>query len=184
MTPITPLEAGAENLGMFQRGKPFFAHAAASARTSLERPISIVSETYTDIEDDSSEFEEYSLGSSVRITCITWPPGHQLKLTSVRTTIVEVRQPYPLLRKCRRQGMPSCDRSSPMSGICPNPSKDQKGLTCFVHRNLQMTSHSILPCNCPRYYQRNHRHASRPHFEKRRRRLLFPCESTTTSPLP
>ena len=63
MTPITPLEPGVE---MFQRGKtqPFFARAA-SARTSLERPVSFISDTYTDIEDDSSEFEEFSLVSSV-----------------------------------------------------------------------------------------------------------------------
>jgi hypothetical protein len=67
MTPITPLETGAEHLGMYQRGKPFFLHPV-SARTSLERPVSAVSDTYTDIEDDSSEFEEYSLGSSVSIT--------------------------------------------------------------------------------------------------------------------
>lgn len=69
MTPITPLESGAENLGMFQRGKPFFLHAAISARTSLERPVSTLSETYTDIEEeeDLSDFEEYSLGSSVRL---------------------------------------------------------------------------------------------------------------------
>ncbi|KAH7132425.1 SAM and PH domain-containing protein [Dendryphion nanum] len=67
MTPITPLESGAEHLGMFQRGKPFFVHAAMSARTSLERPVSTVSESYTDIEeeeDDLSDFEEYSLGSA------------------------------------------------------------------------------------------------------------------------
>lgn len=63
MTPISPLENGVEHLGMYQRGKPFFAQAS-SLRSSLERPVSIVSEAYTDIEDDSSEFEEYSLGSS------------------------------------------------------------------------------------------------------------------------
>jgi len=64
MTPITPLEPGVE---MFERGKSqaLFASVVPSARTSLERPISMVSEVYTDIEDDSSEFEEYSLGSSV-----------------------------------------------------------------------------------------------------------------------
>ncbi|KAF2109033.1 hypothetical protein BDV96DRAFT_605121 [Lophiotrema nucula] len=62
MTPITPLEPGVE---MFQRGKPqpFFARVA-SARTSLERPVSFISDAYTDIEDDSSEFEEFSLVSS------------------------------------------------------------------------------------------------------------------------
>ncbi|KAF2265688.1 hypothetical protein CC78DRAFT_543202 [Lojkania enalia] len=61
MTPITPLEPGVE---MFQRGKsqPFFARVA-SARTSIERPVSTVSETYTDFEDESSDFEEYSLSS-------------------------------------------------------------------------------------------------------------------------
>lgn len=62
MTPISPLESGVEHLGMYQRGKPFFA-PASSLRSSLERPVSIVSEAYTDIEDDSSEFEEYSLSS-------------------------------------------------------------------------------------------------------------------------
>lgn len=73
MTPVTPLEPGVENLGMFQRGKPFFAHTAgASARTSLERPLSMVSDTFTDIEEDSSDFEEYSLGSSVSITSYNW----------------------------------------------------------------------------------------------------------------
>ncbi|KAF2474748.1 uncharacterized protein BDR25DRAFT_111699 [Lindgomyces ingoldianus] len=62
MTPITPLEPGVE---MFQRGKSqsFFV-STVSARTSLERPISHISDAYTDIEDDSSDFEEYSLGSS------------------------------------------------------------------------------------------------------------------------
>ncbi|KAF2176688.1 hypothetical protein K469DRAFT_722081 [Zopfia rhizophila CBS 207.26] len=66
MTPITPLEPGVE---MFQRGKsqPFFV-STVSARTSLERPVSHISDAYTDFEDDyddnSSEFEEYSLGSS------------------------------------------------------------------------------------------------------------------------
>ncbi|KAF9730801.1 PH domain-containing protein [Paraphaeosphaeria minitans] len=50
---------------MFDRGKsqPLFV-AAVSARTSLERPSSHISEAYTDIEDDSSDFEEYSLRSS------------------------------------------------------------------------------------------------------------------------
>jgi hypothetical protein len=67
MTPITPLESGAEHLGMYQRGKSLFIHAAI-ARTALERPLSTVSDAYTDIEDDSSEFEEYSFGSSVSIT--------------------------------------------------------------------------------------------------------------------
>ncbi|KAF2645688.1 SAM and PH domain-containing protein [Massarina eburnea CBS 473.64] len=62
MTPITPLEPGVE---MFERGmsQSLFA-GAVSARTSLERPVSAISDTYTDIEDDSSEFEEFSLGSS------------------------------------------------------------------------------------------------------------------------
>ena len=69
MTPITPLEAGVEHLGMYQRGKPFFAHAAASMRASMERPLSMASDAYTDIEDDSSEFEEYSL-ASVRNTAL------------------------------------------------------------------------------------------------------------------
>ncbi|KAF2016006.1 hypothetical protein BU24DRAFT_391333 [Aaosphaeria arxii CBS 175.79] len=65
MTPITPLEAGAEHLGMFQRNsKPFFGHNSLSIRTSLERPISVVSDSYTDIEDEDSEFEEESLRSS------------------------------------------------------------------------------------------------------------------------
>lgn len=66
MTPITPLEPGVE---MFQRAKTqSFFSSALTARTSLERPLSHVSLAYTDIEedieDDSSEFEEYS-GSSV-----------------------------------------------------------------------------------------------------------------------
>ncbi|KAF1950686.1 hypothetical protein CC80DRAFT_224804 [Byssothecium circinans] len=62
MTPITPLEPGVE---MFERGKSqsLFINTL-SARASLERPASVVSDTYTDIEDDSSEFEEFSLGSS------------------------------------------------------------------------------------------------------------------------
>ena len=75
MTPVTPLEPGVGRVGMYQRGhgRPFFAHAAASQRTSLERPVSIASDAYTDIEDDSSDFEEYSLGSSVRIPCARDP---------------------------------------------------------------------------------------------------------------
>jgi hypothetical protein len=70
MTPNTPLEPGVEHLGMYQRGhsKLFVHTAVTSARTSLERPVSVVSDAYTDIEDDSSEFEEYSLGSSVSNT--------------------------------------------------------------------------------------------------------------------
>ncbi|KAF2242723.1 hypothetical protein BU26DRAFT_510535 [Trematosphaeria pertusa] len=61
MTPITPLEPGVE---MFERGKSQSLFVGAiSARTSLERPVSMISD-YTDIEDDSSGFEEYSLGSS------------------------------------------------------------------------------------------------------------------------
>lgn len=67
MTPITPLEPGVE---MFERGKTqSLFMGAVSARTSLERPVSVVSDTFTDIEDDSSEFEEFSLGSSVSDTC-------------------------------------------------------------------------------------------------------------------
>lgn len=62
MTPITPLEPGVE---MFERGKTqSFFSTALTARSSLERPLSHISVAYTDIEDDSSEFEEYS-GSSV-----------------------------------------------------------------------------------------------------------------------
>ena len=62
MTPITPLEPSE----MFQRGRSQ-SFLVPSARTSLERPLS----AFTDIEeddDDSSDFEEYSLGSSVRST--------------------------------------------------------------------------------------------------------------------
>jgi hypothetical protein len=63
MTPITPLEPGVE---MFQRAKTqSFFPSSLTARSSLERPVSHISVAYTDIEDDSSEFEEYS-GSSVR----------------------------------------------------------------------------------------------------------------------
>lgn len=62
MTPITPLEPGME---MFQRSKTAsFFSSALTARSSLERPLSHVSVAYTDIEDDDSEFEEFS-GSSV-----------------------------------------------------------------------------------------------------------------------
>ncbi|KAH7401818.1 SAM and PH domain-containing protein [Phaeosphaeria sp. MPI-PUGE-AT-0046c] len=62
MTPITPLEPGVE---MFQRAKTqSFLSTALTARSSLERPVSHVSVAYTDIEDDSSEFEEYSGSSS------------------------------------------------------------------------------------------------------------------------
>jgi hypothetical protein len=64
MTPITPLEPGVE---MFQRTKTqSFFSTALTARSSLERPISHISIAYTDIDDDESEFEEYS-GSSVCI---------------------------------------------------------------------------------------------------------------------
>ena len=66
MTPITPLEPGVE---MFVRGRAQSLFiGAVPARTSLERPVSHISDAYTDIEDDSSDFEEYSLGSSVRRT--------------------------------------------------------------------------------------------------------------------
>lgn len=63
MTPITPLEPGME---MFERGKTddSFFTSTITVRSSLERPVSGISVAYTDIEDDSSEFEEYS-GSSV-----------------------------------------------------------------------------------------------------------------------
>ncbi|KAI8935885.1 hypothetical protein NX059_007399 [Plenodomus lindquistii] len=60
MTPITPLEPSE----MFQRSKtPSFFSSALAARSSLERPLSHISVAYTDIEDDSSDFEEFS-GSS------------------------------------------------------------------------------------------------------------------------
>jgi hypothetical protein len=69
MTPITPLEPGME---MFQRAKTqSFFSSALTARSSLERPVSHVSVAYTDIEDDDSEFEEYS-GSSVCSTITTF----------------------------------------------------------------------------------------------------------------
>ncbi|EAT88691.1 hypothetical protein SNOG_03486 [Parastagonospora nodorum SN15] len=62
MTPITPLEPGVE---MFQRAKTqSFFSSALTARSSLERPVSHISVAYTDIEDDDSEFEEYSGSSS------------------------------------------------------------------------------------------------------------------------
>ncbi|KAL6706862.1 hypothetical protein ACN47E_005005 [Coniothyrium glycines] len=62
MTPITPLEPGVE---MFERGKQqSFFSTALTTRSSLERPVSHISVAYTDIEDDSSEFEEYSGSSS------------------------------------------------------------------------------------------------------------------------
>jgi hypothetical protein len=69
MTPLTPLEPGVE---MFQRGKTqsFFSNAL-TVRSSLERPLSHISVAYTDIEDDSSEFEEFG-GSSVCIS-LAWP---------------------------------------------------------------------------------------------------------------
>ena len=62
MTPITPLEPGVE---MFQRGKTQSLFSSTlTMRSSLERPVSHVSVAYTDIEedleDDSSDFEEYS----------------------------------------------------------------------------------------------------------------------------
>ncbi|EMD62051.1 hypothetical protein COCSADRAFT_227487 [Bipolaris sorokiniana ND90Pr] len=62
MTPITPLEPGME---MFERGKASSLFSAAlTARSSLERPLSHISVAYTDIEDDSSEFEEFGGSSS------------------------------------------------------------------------------------------------------------------------
>lgn len=65
-TPITPLEPSE----MFERGKsPSLFVTTLSARTSLDRPVSHISEAYTDIEDDSSDFEEYSLRSSVSLQC-------------------------------------------------------------------------------------------------------------------
>ncbi|KAF2280836.1 uncharacterized protein EI97DRAFT_454078 [Westerdykella ornata] len=90
MTPITPLESGVEHLGMYQRGKSsLFVHTAiAGARSSLERPVSVVSEAYTDIEDDSSEFEEYSLGSNTE---------NRRSQTTI-STLEEVRTPSDELR--------------------------------------------------------------------------------------
>ncbi|KAL5121992.1 hypothetical protein ACEQ8H_000208 [Pleosporales sp. CAS-2024a] len=62
MTPITPLEPGVD---MFQRAKTqSFFSSALTVRSSLERPVSHISLAYTDIEDDDSEFEEYSRSSS------------------------------------------------------------------------------------------------------------------------
>ncbi|KAF1838593.1 SAM and PH domain-containing protein [Decorospora gaudefroyi] len=62
MTPITPLEPGVE---MFERGKTqSFFSSTLTVRSSLERPLSHVSVAYTDIEDDSSDFEEFSGSSS------------------------------------------------------------------------------------------------------------------------
>jgi len=56
---------------MFQRAKTqSFFSSALTARSSLERPVSHISVAYTDIEDDDSEFEEYS-GSSVRCAITT-----------------------------------------------------------------------------------------------------------------
>ncbi|KAF3038848.1 hypothetical protein E8E12_007973 [Didymella heteroderae] len=66
MTPITPLESGVEMFERALRGKNrdslFSSHL--TVRSSLERPVSGISVAYTDIEDDSSEFEEYSGSSS------------------------------------------------------------------------------------------------------------------------
>ncbi|KAF3052951.1 hypothetical protein E8E11_004846 [Didymella keratinophila] len=66
MTPITPLEPGVEMFERASRGKNrdslFSSHL--TVRSSLERPVSGISVAYTDIEDDSSEFEEYSGSSS------------------------------------------------------------------------------------------------------------------------
>jgi hypothetical protein len=79
MSPITSLDP---TMHMFERGKsrePFFA-PSMTARSSLDRPVSHVSVAYTDIEDDSSEFEEYS-GSSVCIPRHLYPYISQLTNT-------------------------------------------------------------------------------------------------------
>lgn len=109
MTPLTALEPGVE---MFERGNPqSFFPAALTARSSKERPTSYVSIAYTDIEDDSSEFEEYS-GSSVSVNCNTW----YAPLTTNRATTDGVRPPYPPLKKPRRQNLK--DDPILLNGIC------------------------------------------------------------------
>jgi hypothetical protein len=93
MTPITPLEPGME---MFERAKAqHFFSAAVTARSSLERPLSHISVAYTDIEDDSSEFEEFS-GSSVSSHVLRL---HSFALTTCRATTGEAKQQYQHLRK-------------------------------------------------------------------------------------
>lgn len=79
---------------------------AVSARTSLERPVSHISDAYTDIEDDSSDFEEYSLHSSVRLRIpsviqVHANPYHQNDNRKSQTTIStfeEVQTPRDEIR--------------------------------------------------------------------------------------
>jgi hypothetical protein len=110
MTPITPLELGVE---MFERGKQQSLFVGAvSARTSLERPMSTISDTFTDIEDDSSEFEEYSVGSvscTVKIDSID-------ELMSNRMKIAKVKPRYRPSKKYKLPGMKL--GPSLRSGIC------------------------------------------------------------------
>jgi hypothetical protein len=178
VTPITPLEPGVE---MFQKGKaqPFYARVA-SARTSLERPASIASDTYTDIEDDSSEFEEYSLGSSVSAT---FRQG-QLGAKAYRTRIAEARRLSRLLRKFRHRGTSSLGHSSPMNGIFPKLLKGRGGPTFSVHRNRPTIFPSTLPYSSRRCFRRKFLCGCRHRSAKQHLRLSSRERSTTPLPLP
>jgi hypothetical protein len=83
MTPITPLEPGAE---MFMRGRTqslFFA-----ARSDKPRPISEATEIFdTDFDDDSSEFEEDSPKYSFQsVSCFPGSPMFSFSFTHQRQT--------------------------------------------------------------------------------------------------
>ena len=140
MTPITPLEPGVE---MFERGKSrdSFFSSHLTVRSSLERPVSGISVAYTDIEDDSSEFEEYS-GSSV------WQCGKHNRcslLTDIRATIGEAKQPSQLSRKCEPLETTS-DHNMP-TGICPKLSRVRGVHTSSVLRSLRTILITLCRCH-------------------------------------
>jgi hypothetical protein len=112
MTPLTPLEPGVE---MFERGKTqsFFSNVL-TVRSSLERPLSHLSVAYTDIEDDSSEFEEFG-GSSV---CYLFYSSMSM-LTVYRVTTGEVRLQYRHSKKYRHHQARNHDSNSP-NGTFPS----------------------------------------------------------------
>jgi len=88
MAPTSPMDPGME---MFQRSKPqSFFSSARPARSSLERPLSHISVAYTDIEDDSSDFEEMSGSSDNRHSQTTISTFEE-----VQTPGEDMRPPYP-----------------------------------------------------------------------------------------
>lgn len=171
MTPITPLEPGVQ---MFERGKSrdSFFPSTITVRSSLERPISSISLAYTDIEDDSSEFEEYS-GSSVRQL-------RQLRiyarLTIIRATTGEVRQPSQHLKKYEHQEMRR-DHSM-LIGIYPKLWKAPEAHIFSALPNHPTISTSL--CRCPHSCRKTPQPVFRHLSESPPLLLSFLNTSTTT----